>query len=271
MPSAKTLNTQHKRVIMFLCPTNNPTCIASILAPGSIGATATAGTPITFGTCAINLTSGSVINTGTTSGNASAPYSYILTITGTGNLGNAVFTNSGTYNILAIGGGGSGANGFVDMGSSQYCAGGGGGGAQVVQTTINSSPSVSYSIVIGAGGSNDAGGSTTTFGTTITSIGGRGGYSGNAGSSGGPTYQAGGKGFIDNPYSYSGPTSQNPTNGTAGINTVIGIQAGGGSGGGPSVSSGGGTYGVGGRGGAVNGNVAGTGASGTAGVIVIYW
>lgn len=101
-----------------------------------------------------------------------------------------------SVDILLVAGGGAG--GGTNAGSNVRAGGGGGGG--VIQTSLQVTPSTSYTITIGAGGScvmnNNSptgSGSNSTFGSLATCYGGQGGGSGSGiypvgtfGSGGGP-------------------------------------------------------------------------------------
>jgi hypothetical protein len=102
------------------------------------------------------------------------------------------FTTSGTFTpseslsceYLVIAGGGGGADG-----TSGY-AGGGGGSGQVSASTISLSPSVGYTVTVGAGGAQTTNGNDSIF-SSVTSTGGK---SGRLGDSGGYSNIAGGGG-----------------------------------------------------------------------------
>ena len=145
------------------------------------------------------------------------------------------------YLVIAGGGGGGGNSG---------AEGGGGGGAGGFRTAIGFAVSVqNYTVTVGAGGSNQANGSNSVFGT-ITSIGGGRGAQGSSGDPG----QAGGSG--------GGGSRNSTTAGGAGTAGQGFAGAAGGSGGGDGNGGGGGAGAVG--AGGASGVVGGAGGVGLA-------
>ena len=159
------------------------------------------------------------------------------------------FTTGGVQNVTAsylqVAGGAGGGSGW---------AGGGGAGGLLTNTT-SLNPTLSYTVIVGAGGAgapNDANGlrgtngSNSQFGTLTASVGGGGGggyanQSGNSGGSGGGASQSGSVG--------TGTSGQGNSGGTGSGGTVANASGGGGGGTGGTGSAGSGS-GVGGTGGA---------------------
>ena len=179
--------------------------------------------------------------------------------------GMQVFTGNGTFTtpagvsfikVTCIGGGGGGGPSYdlIILENSTIAAGGGGGGGCTSTRYISTTPGLTYSVTVGAGGAGGdyfvfpippgQPGGTTSFGITlVTAPGGAGGTSG-IGAAGG----AGGSGGAGDLVLAGFPGSV-PTSGFAAV--------------------GGGTYGKGGNGGSAG--IAQNGASGSAGVCYVEW
>lgn len=154
-----------------------------------------------------------------------------VTSTGNSNAQNiaATFTASGTWTApagvssvryLVVGGGGGG-------GPASYNGGGGGAGGVRTATSLAVTGSTSYSVIVGAGGSNNYNGVASSFNGISASGGGRGGHyqgarNGGSGGSGGGGAAALGTGGAGNAGGYSpvegyaGGAAQNVDSGQAG-------------------------------------------------------
>lgn len=159
-------------------------------------------------------------------------------------------SNSITAELLVVAGGGGGASG---------AGGGGGGGGLYYTSSFTPTPSVNYTILVGAAGLNNArGGNTTIVGGTLSIVaigGGGGGANGTFGQAGGSGGSGGGGGNSNaNTSSPAAAAGLQPTsvsggfgnNGGEGGNASIGLGVGGGGGGAGGVGASGAT----GRGGA---------------------
>jgi hypothetical protein len=180
-----------------------------------------------------------------------------------------------TANILAVGGGG---------GSSTAGFPGGGGGGQVVSATSQTLSLSSYNVTVGSGGGVSANGSSSTFGSIVTAVGGvtssgnpgNGGASGSGNAGGSPGTNAGGGGGGNGTVGSGGSGSDNGGNGGNGTsNSTSGsavIYGGGGGGSGFSSVGSGGTGGGGNAGipGTPNtGGGAGSASTGGSGIIIV--
>ena len=146
--------------------------------------------------------------------------------------------------VRCFGGGGSGAVGCIDSGYSGYSVGvlSGGGAGEHAGSILELDPSVTYTVVVGAGGvkknrssdgvaTGNAGGNTSFAGsgvTTITANGGAGGPVGATGSGGGSsvvsvTGAAGGSGGAGELYRYTGGAAGSAikASGSSAYNVVI--------------------------------------------------
>lgn len=249
--------------------TANTTASVTFVAPAASGASAITGYRATFtisggGSVTFTNSTSPITATGLTAG---ATYSVTVAATNTQGYGGEsdpvsltlvptsqqAYTTAGTYSwtaptgvtsvcVVAVGGGG--ANGVGGNG-----AGGGGGLGWINNYAVT--PGSSYTVVVGARGTGDNGGSDSYFVSTSVVRGGGGGGSGNAGSNGG-TYTGTGGGN-------GGAGGQGGGNGAGGGGGAGGYAGNGGSGG----TSGGG-YGGGGGGVGILGQGA-NGAGGTGG------
>jgi hypothetical protein len=152
-----------------------------------------------------------------------------------GETGNLVFTTSGYIDVLLLGGGGCGGDGYAYTSAvGNYGGAGGGAGGLDIEYNIPVTAGTPYSFTVGSAGTRsvNSNGGNTTFSTYTAVGGGRGGgaylqtVASNVGASGG----SGGGGA----YSYSG-LAQLPGSGTAGQgnsggNCSAGSSAGGGGG-----------------------------------------
>lgn len=156
-----------------------------------------------------------------------------------------------TVNFYITGGGGGGGGGY-GINSSDFAGGGGGqGGTTVASLTVSSGTNITYSVLIGDGGSGGVGGgangsngsnSTLTLnGNAYIGGGGGGGTSGYYG----PTSIPGGVGGSGMLVGYAGGSSLQAKSGRAGLGGggAGGVRAGYGSGGGGGGGSGGGNGG----------------------------
>ena len=95
--------------------------------------------------------------------------------------GTTVFTapaGTTTIELILVGGGGAGGDGSHN--GSTFSSAGGGGGGQYFKGNIVVVPGTSYNVVIGAGGARvantiGANGTSSTFGSLATALGGGGG------------------------------------------------------------------------------------------------
>ena len=199
------------------------------------GAYGTNGFYLTFGNSTVIAATGGTI---TTDGDYK-----VHTFNSSGTFAPTSVSGMGVVEYLVIAGGGGG-------GGNSAASGGGGGGAGGFRTAIGFAVSVqNYTVTVGAGGSNQANGSNSVFGT-ITSIGGGRGAQGSSGDPG----QAGGSG--------GGGSRNSTTAGGAGTAGQGFAGAAGGSGGGDGNGGGGGAGAVG--AGGASGVVGGAGGVGLA-------
>ena len=175
-----------------------------------------------------------------------------------------VVPETGTYEVVAVGGGGDGGTGgsasegfagWYDTGGAEYVIGsgggaGGGGAGQVITQRIALNKGVSIPVTIGGSGG------TTTFGTYVTAL------AGGRGNNGGSSYGCGCNCGNMNDYYFNGPgtggtggysygsTAMTGAAGTSGDYSYRTCNGGAGGTGGVSIE---GTYGNGGNGGAGQG------------------
>jgi hypothetical protein len=204
------------------------------------------------------------------------------------------FTTGGVQNITAsalIAGGGGGGGNANTSGSGVRMGGGGGAGGLLTTSTLSLNPTLSYTVVVGAGGSGGAtmtNGSNSVFNSTITANG--GGYGGNAlnyGQNGGSGGGGGNNGFqspagTSNQGTFSGWTAYGNSGGTGTENAASSAGGGGGGAGAAGANSssltggnggvgiassisGTSTYYAGGGGGGTEGGTNGTGGNGGGG------
>lgn len=154
------------------------------------------------------------------------------------------------------GGGAGGGSSWSSGGGAKAGAGGGGGGGSFASSTVTVTPSVTYDIVVGAGGTGAAntdgtnGGNSTFDNTTVVAYGGSGGLRGSTGGEG-----AGGAGGILG----TGTTRYVGGNGNNGKKSSYG--GGGGGGAGTTAAGGNASNQTGGAGGTLNGGNGGNGST----------
>ena len=210
------------------------------LTPDSFGETGDYGEwkPIaydgTYGTNGFYLTFGNSTVIAATGGTITTDGDYkVHTFNSSGTFAPTSVSGMGVVEYLVIAGGGGG-------GGNSAASGGGGGGAGGFRTAIGFAVSVqNYTVTVGAGGSNEANGSNSVFGT-ITSIGGGRGAQGSSGDPG----QAGGSGGGGSRNSTTAGGAGTAGQGFAGAAGATGGGDGNGGGGGAGAVGAGGASGV---------------------------